>query len=241
MSLDRIDRIAPTRRPDQAPAGRQRWRDLLFVHWPIPLDALRPLIPERLHIDTFQGQAFIGVVPFAMLGVQPRWLPFGMDFLETNLRTYVHINGEPGVWFFSLDAASWLAVQAARLGWSLPYHHATMHLSRDGEERRYQTTRRGAPQAALSAHWRVGAPLGESAPDTLEHFLLERYLLFAQRGGRILRGQVYHTPYPAHAAALLALEEGLIAAAGLPAPQGPPPLVHCSPGVDVEVFPLTPV
>ena len=238
-----IDRIAPTRRPEgAAPAGWQRWRDLLFVHWPIPEAALRPLIPERLQIDTFEGQAFVGVVPFAMEGVQPWWLPFGMDFLETNLRTYVHINGEPGVWFFSLDAASWLAVQAARIGWSLPYHHARMRYDRsDAHLRRYETTRRGHPQAMLSAQWRVGQALGPSVPGSLEHFLLERYLLFSERRGQILRGQVYHTPYPAHAAELIALEEGLVAAAGLPAPVGPPPLVHCAPGVDVEVFALAPV
>ena len=96
MTDPAVDRIAPTHRPDRRPAGWQRWRELLFVHWPIPVEALRPLIPERLHIDTFDGVAYIGVVPFAMEGVQPWWVPFGMDFLETNLRTYVHINGEPG-------------------------------------------------------------------------------------------------------------------------------------------------
>ena len=132
-------------------------------------------------------------------------------------------------------------MQAARIGWSLPYYTADMRLTAEGDVRRYRTVRRGARDAFLSTDWRVGEALGPSAPGTLEHFLLERYLLFSKHRGQLYRGQVYHTPYPAHRAELLSLEEGLIAAAGLPAPAGPPPLVHCSPGVDVEVFGLTPV
>ena len=238
MNAPAIDRLSPCQRPERSNAGTQRWRELLFVHWPIPVEALRPLIPERLNIDTFEGVAYVGVVPFAMEGVRPWWMPFGMSFLECNVRTYVHINGEPGVWFFSLEAASWLAVQAARIGWSLPYYFATMEMSADGNDRSYRTTRRGQAEAQLSARWTVGEPLGVLSPDSLEFFLLERYLLFSQRSGVIYRGQVYHTPYPAHTATLHDIDEGLIAAAGLPATSGPPPLVHCSPGVDVEVFSL---
>ncbi|MEL6345313.1 MAG: DUF2071 domain-containing protein [Myxococcota bacterium] len=239
MNAPAIDRLTPCNRPDRAAAGHQKWRTLLFLHWPIPADALRPLIPSGLSIDTHDGVAYIGVVPFAREGVQPWWMPFGMDFLECNVRTYVHINGEPGVWFFSLEAASWLAVQAARIGWSLPYHFAEMGAHTDGSQRHYHTTRRGQPDARLSARYTVGAPLGALPPASLEFFLMERYLLFSQRNGALYRGQVYHTPYPAHAATLHELDEGLIAAAGLPAPVGPPPLVHYAPGVDVDVFSLT--
>ena len=234
-----IDRISPCLRPDERADGWQSWRELLFVHWPIPVSVLRPLIPSRLNIDTHDGLTWIGLVPFAMEGVRPRWMPFGMDFLETNLRAYVHLEGQgPGVWFFSLEAASWLAVQAARIGWGLPYFHATMSRSREGNVVSYESTRRGAAEASLSVRYEVGATLGPSQPGSIEHFLLERYLLYSARGERLFRGQVHHNPYPAHAANILSLSEGIVSAAGLPPTQGLPPLAHCSPGVDVEVFAL---
>jgi uncharacterized protein YqjF (DUF2071 family) len=234
-----IDRISPSRRPDERAVGWQSWRELLFAHWPVPPELLRPLIPERLSIDTFEGQTFIGLVPFSMEGVRPWWMPMGMDFLETNLRAYVHLEGQgPGVWFFSLEAASWLAVQAARIGWGLPYHHATMLTRREGAVVDYRTVRASQPEASLTVQYEIGAELGPSEPGTLEHFLLERYLLYARRGGRLLRGQVHHVPYPARAANILSISEGIVSAAGLPPTDGIPPIVHCSPGVDVEVFAL---
>lgn len=236
-----IDRVAPTRRPEGPPQGWQSWRRLLFLHWPVPVAALRPLIPQPLSIDTHDGVAWLGVVPFDMAGVRPwRWWPrpFAFEFLECNLRTYVHLDGaDPGVWFFSLEAASWLAVQAARLGWSLPYHHASMrHAETDGVHA-YRSDRRGA-DARIDCRWTVGDALAPSDPASLEFFLFERYYLYSARRGRLKRGQVHHVPYPVKAARLEACDESLIAAAGLPAPDGPPPLCHYSDGVDVEIFPL---
>lgn len=239
-----MDRIAPTRRPEGRNDGTQRWRDLLFVHWPVPVDAVRPLIPERLSLDTYDGVLYVGLVPFRMLDIAPSWLPNAMafTFLETNLRTYVHLDGDqPGVWFFSLEAASFLAVQAARLGWSLPYWYADMRFERQGDEVHYETRRRRAPHPRLSVRYSVGEALGPSTPGTLEHFLLERYLLYSVRGEQLYRGQVYHTPYPAHRATVHELHDELIAAAGMPEPQGLPPLQHYAPGVDVEVFGIKPV
>lgn len=235
-----IDRIAPTRRPDGANAGTQRWRELLFLHWPVPPEVMRPLIPEGLELDLWEGRAWVGLVPFAMEGVRPGWLPEALSFtfLETNARTYVVRDGAPGVWFFSLEAASWLAVQAARLGWGLPYHHARMSLTREGEARVYETTRRAPGAPGLSARFTPGTALGPSAPGTLEHFFLERYYLFAQRSGALWRGQVHHPPYPAQRVDVHELQEDLIAAAGLPAPAEPPAFAHYAAGVDVEVFAL---
>lgn len=234
-----IDRISPTQRPDERAVGWQSWRELLFVHWAVPEELVRPLVPDRLSIDTFRGETFIGLVPFAMEGVRPWWLPLGLSFLETNLRLYVHLDGQaPGVWFLSLDAASWLAVQAARIGWRLPYHHARMSSARVGDVVDYRSQRRGLDEAALQVQYRIGQPLGASAPGSLQFFLLERYLLYAEKGGRLLQGQVHHSPYPAHAADILQLSEGIVSAAGLPPGLGAPPIVHCSPGVDVEVFAL---
>lgn len=233
-----MDRIAPTRRPQGTNAGTQRWRDLAFVHWEVPLAALRPLIPARLELDTWEGRAFVGLVPFAMRDIRPRWLPrpLAQNFLETNLRTYVHLEGEePGVWFFSLEASSWLAVTAARLGWSLPYHHARMSMQRDGERIDYTSARyRGG--AGTVASWTPGARLGASLPGTVEHFLLERYVLYTERRGRLQRGRVHHSAYEAREATLHHLEESLAAAAGLPGLEGAPAFVHACDGVDVEAF-----
>ncbi len=235
-----IDRVAPTRRPEGKSAGSQNWRELLFVHWAVPVERLRPLIPEALELDLHEGVAWVGAVPFVMEDVRPWWLPGAMafNFLETNLRAYVVHKGEPGVFFFSLEAASWLAVRAARTGWGLPYHHAAMRLTHEDGVAHYRTERRGAPSALLDVRYKLGEVLGPSAPGTLEHFLLERYLLFVERGGRILRGQIHHTPYPAQRAEVISISEGLFEAAGLPSTQGPPALVHYASGVDVEVFAL---
>lgn len=235
-----MDRIAPTRRPPGANAGTQRWRDLLFLHWELPVAALRPLVPARLQLDTWEGRALVGLVPFAMRDIAPRWLPrvMAQNFLETNLRTYVHLDGaEPGVWFFSLEASSWLAVTAARLGWALPYHHARMSMARHGERLDYETVRR-SNGARLEASWTPGKRLGAAAPGTLEHFLLERYVLYAARGDALYRGRVHHPAYEARTATLHRVQESLLAAAGLPGPGEAPAFVHACDGVDVEMFGL---
>lgn len=211
------------------------------MHWPVSVDALRPLVPAALSLDLWEGQALVGVVPFAMDGVRPNYIPrfAAMDFLETNVRTYVHVNGKPGVYFLSLEAASALAVAAARVTFGLPYFYARMRLAPAGEGRvHYQTRRVGNARAALDVTYSVGEPLGASEPGSLEHFLLERYLLFVERHGRLQAGTVHHVPYPAHRATVHHLREGLVACSGLPPAEGAPRYVHYSPGVDVEVFAL---
>lgn len=221
-------------RPDQDPSGWQKWRDLLFVHWYVPVDSLRALVPPQLELDLWQGQALVGVVPFAMEGVRPSWLPslFALDFLETNTRTYVTYNGRPGVYFFSLEAASLLAVKAARWGWGLPYFHAKMELERDGDWIAYSTKRGGAD---ASFRYRPAKHLGPSAEGTFEYFLLERYLLFSIKNDAVYEGQVVHEPYPAREVELASIDETLINAAGLER-SGAPCAVHYASGVDVEVF-----
>lgn len=235
-----IDRVAPTRRPSGKNAGTQKWRNLLFLHWSVPVEVLRPLVPARLTIDTWDGRAWVGLVPFAMQNVKPSWLPGrGLTFLETNVRTYVHLDGrDPGVWFFSLDAASWLAVNAARLGWGLPYFHADMSMSSPAPGGFEYTTSRRSDAANLNVGWRVGDALGPAQPGSLEHFFLERYLLFAQKNDTLLKGQVFHTPYPAHTAELTHLDDQLLPTAGFDTAGCAPELIHASPGVDVEVFAL---
>ena len=224
-------------RPEGKPSGYQNWRELLFVHWTFEPAALRALVPPELELDLWEGRAYAGIVPFAMEAVRPALLPrvFAMDFLETNVRTYVTCRGEPGVFFFSLEAASLLAVKAARWGWGLPYHHAEMSSVRDGDTIAYATTRH-SDGAAFAARYTIGEHLGASEPGTLEHFLLERYLLFTVRRDRVSRGQVAHVPYPAQRVTLHECTDSLLAAAGLASPDRPPELAHYAAGVDVEVF-----
>lgn len=241
-----MDRISPTERPPGRPAGSQRWRHLLFLHWEVSAEALRPLLPEALSIDTFEGRAYVGVVPFTMRDVRPRWspsVPGISNFHELNVRTYVHHEGSrPGVWFFSLDAAKLIAVVAARVGWSLPYHFASMALEVQGDEVRYRSRRlaAGSTPASFEARYRIGEPLGAAAPGTFEHFLAERYILYARSGDGSLRlGRVHHRPYPLQRAEVLELRQSMVQAAGLPAPgdEAAPHALY-SPGVDVDVYGL---
>ena len=235
-----IDRIAPSRRPDGPADGRQRWRNLLFLHWEVPVEAMRPLVPASLDLDLVDGVLYVGVVPFVMEEVRPTWLPpfASFDFLETNLRTYVVHDGRPGVFFLSLEAASSLACMAARATFGLPYFWASMRRAEDDGVVTYETDRLLGGPARSAFRYRVGEALGPSEPGTLQHFLVERYYLFVERGGVVHRGQVHHVPYPVRRADVLSVEEGLMERAGLPQPAPMPALVHYSEGVDVEVFGL---
>jgi hypothetical protein len=236
-----IDRIAPARRPAGRVAGFQRWRSLLFLHWPVPTEVLRSLVPAELSLDLHDGVAYVGVVPFAMQGVRPRWCPaaFAFRFLETNVRTYVLNGDKPGVYFFSLDANSRVAVFAARTAWGLPYHYARMEMSRSGDEICHRT-QRASTGATHQVRYQLGENLGASQPATLEHFLLERYLLFVKHKDQLLTGHVHHTPYPVQMVHLLEVHDELMATAGFPVTSKFPALAHYSSGVDVEIFSLLP-
>lgn len=235
--------MAPTRRPTGHPVMRQCWRHLAFLHWEVGVEVLRRLVPEPLDIDTLEGRAYVGLVPFTMHGVRLAWppaLPGISRFHEVNVRTYVHLGGrEPGVHFLSLDAASRLAVIGARTFWKLPYHFAVMDLRQEQGVIVYSSSRRWPGPRPANCRLRY-RPVGETAParpDSLEHFLAERYLLYTLSRGRLLRGRVHHGPYPLQAAECPELDESLVQAAGITRPSAPP-LVHYAAGVDVEVFPL---
>ena len=234
-----IDRSAPTLRPSAKVFGYNSWRSLAFLHWAVPVEALRPLVPAEMALDLFEGVAYVGIVPFAMRNVRRSWWPclFAVNFLQTNLRTYVVCNNRPGVYFFSLEADSRLAVFGARTNFGLPYYYARMKMTQSGSEIDYFTQRAGSGPIH-KVRYQIGEPLGPSQPGTLEHFLLERYLLFVKRGEQVFVGQVHHTPHPVQKAHVLDVHDELIAAAGLPVVSGPPEFAHYSPGVDVELFPL---
>jgi uncharacterized protein YqjF (DUF2071 family) len=234
-----IDRISPTHRPLGWPTGYQSWHTILFVHWPVPPEALRPLVPARSTLDLFEGVAYATLVAFAVEEARPVGLPaaLGLDFLETNVRTYVHVDGrDPGIYFFSLDAASPLAVLGARLGLGPPYFPARGRLRSDGAKVRYAIRRTCPDRPALAVRYEIGQLMGPAAPGTLEHFLLERYLLHVDRTIGYWVTQVHHRPYPIRRARILDLDDELLGAAGLPPPDHPP-LAHFARRVDVDVFP----
>lgn len=215
------------------------------MHWPIPQGALRTLIPDRLEIDTFDHAAWVGLTPFTMWGVRPPFLP-ALPILsqshELNLRTYVHLGGVPGVWFFSLDASNPLAVFGARLVFHLPYFNARMALKQHGQTIYFNSRRaeRLAPPAEFDAAWTGGEKLPEAEPGSLEFFLTERYCLYAARRGRLYRARIFHAPWPLHQAGLLSFRSTMIEALGLPTPGGEP-LLHYAESLRVGVWPLVEV
>lgn len=238
-----MDRISPLTAAQGAAQGHQRWHQLLFSHWEVPVDALRPLLPAALSVDTFEQRAFVGVVAFTMQKVRPfSWLPSAptaREFAEINLRTYVHLNGsEPGVYFFSLDAGSKLAVWAARRFWGLPYYYGDFAYSAEPPAFRYRCERAGVGKAFLASA-RVGAQLSQPRPGSLEFFLCERYQFYAKVNGRLCRARVRHPPYALHAVEEAQVDPLLLELAQLPT-MGPMTPHLFSPGVDVEIFPLTP-
>src|SRR5712692_9134335 len=192
-----IDRLSIRTRPNGFPLMHQNWGKLLFMHWAIDADLLRPLIPAQLSIDTFDGQAWIGEIPFTMWGIRASFLPpvpGTSAFHELNVRTYVHFKGVPGVWFFSLDAANTLAVWGARAFYHLPYFNAEMSLRQVGKTINYSSKRsdgRGAP-AEFQATWNVSEPLAQSTADTLEFFLTERYCLYSYERDQLDRSRIFH-------------------------------------------------
>lgn len=231
------DRLAVREKPVASPVMYQTWRDLLFLHWEIDPAEIRSRIPEQLEVDLFEDRCYLGLVPFFMQKVRPRFLPpvpWLSNFLELNVRTYVHdADGRPGVWFFSLDCDQPLAVEIARRFFHLPYQHARM----EAGEGTYSCRRKGQDETA-SYRYQVEPPFRTAEPGSLEFFLLERYLLFSQsRSGSIHCGRVHHQPYefksiPAERSSLLPFRwEGF-------ALDGPPVSALVSPGVPVKIHPL---
>lgn len=180
---------------------RMTWRNLAFLHWPLPQTQLQPMLPEGLELDTHDGVAWLGITPFEMCdvhltGMPP--IPTARNFPELNVRTYVRHKGRAGVWFFSLDAASLLAVMGARSVTGLPYYHARMASRTTGDAIRYASDRRAAraPRAIFRAGYAPTGDVYASTPGSLEHFLTERYSLFVERGSRLLRVDVEHGAWP---------------------------------------------
>jgi uncharacterized protein len=242
--IEGVDRLSVRTRPSGLPIMHQHWGSLLFMHWPVPADLLRPLIPEPLVVDTYDGLAWVGITPFTMWGVRPAFtlpLPSLSESHELNVRTYVHLDGVPGVWFFSLDANNAVAVLGARVAFHLPYFNARMSLERR-ERTIYFACRRVHQRAATAefeALWMVGDRLPRCQPGSLEFFLIERYCLYSARGDRLYRVRILHEPWPLHTARLLSCRSTMIEAQGLPSPGGGPLLHQQGEPLKVRVWPKT--
>jgi uncharacterized protein YqjF (DUF2071 family) len=225
--------------PAAAWTWRQSWRDLLFAHWPVPVEAIRPLVPAALEVQQFDGTSWLGIVPFHMAGVMRRPLPdlpYVSAFPELNVRVYVERDGRPGVWFLSLDATNRLAVAAARAIFHLPYYRATIDITPDGDGFRYDSRRAEDPPAAFRASYRPVSAVYRAQPGTLEHWLTERYCLYAEApDGTMSRTEVHHAPWPLQQATAEIAINTVSAAGGLPI-SGPPALLHFSRRIDVVVW-----
>ncbi len=244
----------------------QNWGKLLFMHWRINEDDLRPLIPKPLSIDTFDGSAWIGIVPFTMWEIRASFLPpipGASAFHELNVRTYVHYKGVPGVWFLSLDAASRMAVWGARRFYYLPYFNAEMSLNHDKNAIEYSSKRKdeltygqffereragfsadfGSRQSDslrrgdLRARWTIGESLPQATPESLNFFLTERYCLYSFHRNRLYRARIFHEPWPLRSATLDACQSTMIESLGIKHPEGDP-VLHYAASIAVDIWPL---
>ncbi len=232
-------------RPPAQPVMFQQWRDLLFLHWEFSVPEIQRTLPDGLFVDTFAGKAYLGVVPFFMQNIRPRFFPAvpGIsNFMEMNLRTYVHDRaGVPGVWFYSLDANQRLAVAIARRFFHLPYEDAKMKSSRTKSGAiRYESKRSGgdADGVVCAFEYAPGAELPTAGPASLEFFLVERYRLYAGTGSRLWRGAVFHQPYPLCRVEVTAWDDHLLSINRFTPACRRPPHILMSRGVDVSIFPL---
>jgi uncharacterized protein YqjF (DUF2071 family) len=219
-----------------------RWHDLLFAHWPVRADSIRPLIPGVLELETFDGWCWIGIVPFRMSGVRPRYVPLPLAFPELNVRTYVRTPGRSGVWFFSLDATNWLAVRVARrLG--LPYYDARMNVEMKGETVHYESVRvhENAEPAEFKAFYRPTGPVYHSVPGSLDHWLSERYCLYgAIKPDRVVYGEIHHPQWPLQPAEIDMPRNTMARPLGIELPTTRP-ICHFARYQEVVAWPIVPI
>ena len=243
--MDRLSnaaRLAVRDRPDGAPLMHQNWGKLLFMHWRLDEEVIRPLIPDALEVDTYNGSAWVAITPFTMWDIRPfpplvPAIPGFSAMHELNVRTYVYFEDVPGVWFFSLDTNSRSAVLAARNFYHLPYHFADIELEQSGKKIDYALSADDDPPIVFDASWTIGEPLPEAQPGSLEFFLTERYCLYTEDDEQLYRAQIHHQPWPLQSAGLITFNSNILEANGLPQP-AEEPLVHYAEEVNVDIWPL---
>lgn len=235
-----MDRIAPTRRPDQLCIARQTWRDLLFLHWAVPVREVRRLLPAGLQPDLYRGVAYVGVAVLDVADARPGFVPLrvGLRFMQASVRTYVHAMGEdPGLYLIGMDASSRLVTGFVRTLLNIPCHLAATRRARRGREVEIAVHRGGTTPAHLEVRYAPTKDLGELRPGSLPFFLIERYILYFENAGLLFRARVHHRPYDARNVRLHFLDESLVTAAGVLAPAHVPRHAYHVDGVDLEFFP----
>ena len=229
--------------PDRRPLMFQRWVHLAFLHWRVPVDRLRPLVPPSLTVQEFDGTSWVGIVPFDvqdLCGPLSTWVP--LNFTELNVRLYVEADGKPGVWFVSLDASSALAVLGARSTLGLPYFRARMSLGLTAEGVDFASRRRRVPDIEFRGRYRPAGDEFEPVPGTLEHFLMERYCLYTRwHGGRILRLEVQHPPWRVSAAEIDITANTVASMQGIGLDPSEAPLAHFSKRQDTIAWSPKPI
>jgi uncharacterized protein len=235
------DRMTIRERPVGPALMHQTWDKLLFMHWQVPVETLRPLIPPCLDIDMHHGGAWIGVTPFTIRDSRPSFvppLPWLSSFHEVNVRTYVHLDGVPGVWFFSLDATSKVAVMAARTFFHLPYHSADITVEEEGKRIHYHSARRDHEfPGELNATWSPGPETRTAEPGSLEFFWVERYCLYSAFEDTLYRARIFHQPWRIHDVPLANYGTSLLDPLGVPIEIDKAKLLAAAP-VEVEIWPI---
>ena len=238
--------VRPWPVPDRPWVMRMRWHELLFAHWIVEPNIVRPLIPAGLELNLFEGRCYVGAVPFLMEGVTPRLIPpvRGLHaFPELNLRTYVTVNGKPGVWFFSLDAGQKLAVRTARRFFHLPYFDARFEIEVEGDRVDYSAVRthRGAAPAQFSAKYSPVGAVYHASAGSLDAWLTARYCLYAaDSAGRIYRGEIDHPPWPLQKAEAVIKINTLGDWLGIEM-DGEPATLHFAKSLDVRAWMVQPI
>ncbi|MCU7494193.1 MAG: DUF2071 domain-containing protein [Ignavibacteria bacterium] len=238
-------RLSLRERPiDRVAVMYQKWRSLLFLHWEIEPEVIQRTLPEKLHADTFEGNAYLGITPFFVKDARPIFtpaIPGISNFPEINVRTYVFDSeGNPGIWFYSLDATQALAVQAANIFFHLPYHTSEIEAVEGIEETVFSVQRKEndvtIPRSNFRYRFKGEEFFAESK--TLDFFLIERYLLFSlnKETGEVYSGRVYHRPYPLYSAEVPEYDQNLLRLNGFMLNGRPADHQVYSTGVDAEVY-----
>jgi uncharacterized protein len=220
---------------------RQEWHDLLFAHWALPAELVRKVVPQELPLDLWNGEAYVGVVPFRIRNLRPRGVPAVpvlSHFAEINVRTYVTLEGKPGVYFFSLDAENLSAVLGARLLYALPYFSAAFEIARRGDTIRYRSSRTVRPKPAefRGEYCPVSEDLAwHPLNEAVERFVTERYCLYSVVAGHVYRTNIHHLPWPLQLAEAEIETNTMASSIPLNLP-GPPPMLHYSRFQDVLVW-----
>lgn len=243
ITVNLSKRLEARNRPNMTPIMHQDWRDLLFLHWKYDVETIQKTLPPGLFVDTFKGDAYVTIAPFWMKNFRVSILPPlpGLStFVEINVRTYVYDkNGIPGIWFYSLDLNSFIASRGARLAFYLPYFFSKLNRMEEGNNIIIEGKRKDLPVASAKFTYQYMNKNGHFAePNTLDFFLIERYILFSYRINQLYMSRVHHTPYPLMEANVMQWNDDLLKINSLPVSNKEPDIIHYSSGVDVDVFKL---